>query len=937
MGQLRRAAAREGSGQVRRPPLCAGSPLTGKLTDADLGRLNISIADGLNEAGTCYEELHAFGGRSFSIWQTDGTQVFDSGSQFEEITNAANPNFVNSNHTENNKEGRSDDKGPEPENMAVGKVGDKTYAFIGLERVGGIMVYDISDPANSEFVTYVNNRDFSQAPGTPASGDQGAEGVAFIPAEKSATGRPLVAVGNEVSGTTTLFEVDDLKAEIDILTINDFHGRIDASGLGGNGEVGAGGLAGAVDTKRADNPNTLFVSAGDNIGASTFPSFINDDTPTIDALREAGLDLSVVGNHEFDRGLADLKTRVLKRYGGSEFGLGANVYYKGTQTPALDEYAVKTIDGVRVAFIGVVTRQTAAMVTPTGVAGIDFGDQVVAANRVAQEIEDEDLADVTVLLTHDGSAVDTCSTIATEDTDFGELVRGASADIDAIVSAHTHQKYACEIAGPGGENRPVIQAHQYGTTLGRLSLTYDRATDTIESITGSLEALAEKPAGSSSFAQKYPANTAVQTIVDAAVAEADVKGAVQVGTISGDITRGGTAGSDRGVESTAGNTVADIYLWATSNDAYAGKKAQIGIMNPGGLRADMLKGADGTVTYRAAADVQPFANTLVTVDLTGAQLKSVLEEQWQPEGWSRPKLHLGISEGLSYYYDEARAKGDRIIQIRFAGEKVADSDVFTVVTNSFVAVGGDNFFTFPEGANHTDTGQVDLAATVEFFEAHDVVDPSPLGRAIAGEPEPEPDPELIDSTVLVKAAKSSTRYGQANSATVTVKADGKAASGAVQVSLSGKTVVKSAKLSSTGRVTVKLPANTKPGTRTLAVKYLGTDAVEAGKASTKVKVSKAKPTVTGKLAKSSISRTKNGKVAVTVKLPGASGVYATGKVRILDGGKTLKTVTLKAGHKGKVSVTLPKLKKGTHKISVKVLGSSTLNSVTSKQVKLRVS
>jgi len=199
-------------------PICVDSPLVGLTGDADLGRLNVTTENGLNDAGTCYEELYSFGSRSFSIWSTDGTQVFDSGDDFERITAAANPDFFNSNHSESGLEGRSDDKGPEPENLAIGDVNGRSYAFIGMERVGGIMVYDIEDPTSAQFVTYINNRDFSVSmeasvdAGTGAAdlsraGDLGPEGVAFIAASDSASGVPMLAVGNEVSGTTTLFSI----------------------------------------------------------------------------------------------------------------------------------------------------------------------------------------------------------------------------------------------------------------------------------------------------------------------------------------------------------------------------------------------------------------------------------------------------------------------------------------------------------------------------------------------------------------------------------------------------------------------------------------------------------------------------------------------------------------------------------------------------------
>ncbi len=203
-------------------PICEDSPLAAVKGDAALGRLNVTTASGLNEAGTCYDELYSFGSRSFSIWTTDGTQVFDSGDDFEQTVARVVPEYFNSNHSESNLEGRSDDKGPEPENVTIGTVGDRTYAFIGLERVGGVMVYDISVPEDAAYVTYVNNRDFAvsvdgniETAEDPAAflasaGDLGPEGLTFVSATDSPTGEALVIVGNEVSGTTTFFGVTDL-------------------------------------------------------------------------------------------------------------------------------------------------------------------------------------------------------------------------------------------------------------------------------------------------------------------------------------------------------------------------------------------------------------------------------------------------------------------------------------------------------------------------------------------------------------------------------------------------------------------------------------------------------------------------------------------------------------------------------------------------------
>lgn len=726
--------------------VCAGSPLAALQGDADLGRLK-AVSDMGKTADGCYSEFYAYGGRSFSIWDTKGNLVFDSGDQFEQITaDLVDQGLVfNASNDNNGDNDRSDDKGPEPENVTVGVVGGKTYAFVGLERVGGVMVYDITTPASATFVTYVNNRDFTADVETSAAGDLGPEGIQFIPALRSSTGTPQLVVGSEVSGTTTVWDVESLtteKPDVQVLTINDFHGRIVQERA--NGYAGAAVLAGAVEKYRQANPNTIFASAGDNIGASAFESFILDDNPTIDALKAATLDVSAVGNHEFDQGFADLTDRVIPRFGGEEFALGANVYEKGTQTPALEPYTIETTEsGARIAFIGVVTPSTRTLVNPAGIEDIEFGDMTEAVNREAAKIVAANEADVIIALVHDGAANGNVATItqpATEN-DFSDFVAGASDDVDAIVSGHTHQTYSHVIDG-----RPVIQANQYGSTLGTLDIDLGDDNELVSITPGVVPLLSPQ---TSDWAA-YPSTT-VAPIVKTAADEANVIGQQEVGTISADILRAKlpNGNEDRGSHSSLGNTVADFYLWATSqNPNYGGEDAQIAFMNPGGLRADLVYAPDGSVSYREAANVQPFGNTLVTLELTPAQIKAVLEEQWQPDGSTRPKLALGVSRGFTFEYDPNAARGAHITKMTLDGTDLLATDTTTkirVVTNSFLAGGGDNFTTFRSGTVPVDSGQIDLAATIDYFQAIvGPVIPAPVDRAyLVGEQPGAESPEPV--------------------------------------------------------------------------------------------------------------------------------------------------------------------------------------------------
>jgi 5'-nucleotidase len=519
---------------------------------------------------------------------------------------------------------------------------------------------------------------------------------------------------------------------IQVLATNDFHGRIKANGA----EAGAAVLAGAVEQLRAENPNTVFAAAGDLIGASTFESFIAHDKPTIDALNAAGLQVSAVGNHEFDQGYSDLVNRVMapydataNRYGGATWQyLGANVRDTATANPALPETWTIDLSGIKVGFVGVVTHHLPELVSPSGIVGLTVEPEVTAANRSAAALKAAG-ADIVVLLVHEGAASTAYDSAVDPASDFGTIVLGASPDVDAIVSGHTHLAYnhsvpvpAWAAAGRAVTSRPVVSAGQYGTNLNRLVFQVDTATKSLVGVDSSILALAGN----------YPADPAVTTIVAAAVAQSAVLGAQVLGTLQGPLFRAKMADGvteNRGGESTLGNAVAEVQRWATE-----GLGAQIAFMNPGGLRADLV-GVDPTsyptnVTFQQGAAVQPFANTLVTLMLTGAQLKAVLEQQWQPAGASRPFLKLGVSRGFEYTYDPTAAAGVRVLAMSLNGASVTPDATYTVTVNSFLASGGDNFGVFAQGTNKADSGRVDLTAMVEYLAATGTLAPDYAQRAV---------------------------------------------------------------------------------------------------------------------------------------------------------------------------------------------------------------
>ncbi|MBH0130129.1 ExeM/NucH family extracellular endonuclease [Salinibacterium sp. NK8237] len=603
--------------------------------------------------------------------------------------------------------------------------------------------------------------------------------------------------------------------EIEILTTNDFHGRIEA----GSGIPGAAMLAGMVRSWESQNPNTTFVGAGDFVGATTFTSFIQNDQPTIDVLNEIGLDTSSFGNHEFDQGRADVDDRILDAADWPY--LAANIYDRDTNAPAYDEYFLQEFEGVTVGFIGAITEDLEELVSPAGIASLEIRGVVEEVDRVADYLTDGDdsngEADVLVLLIHEGAA-STDIAASMDDSAFGQIVTDVSPKIQAIVSGHTHLAYDHEIEVAGMDSpRLVISAGQYGSYYGHFDLNVDPAT--MEILEFSAEVLP---------IEGFEPDAAVQAIVDEATEAAAELGNATVGEITESMFRAVQSPTDaaefpenRGGESTIGNFVADVQLWAASDSG-----AEIAFMNPGGLRTDLIYeasgagDADGEVTYREAANVQPFGNTLTTMSLTGEQIKSVLEEQWQPEGAQRPFLKLGVSEGLTYSYDPTAVQGERVTAMYLNGVPVDVAASYTVVANSFLAAGGDNFATLAEGTDRADSGRVDLQSMVEWFEENTVASPPLEQRAIgAVVSEPAAGGFAPGDDVTLDLSSLTFSRGGSDATTVEVSVDGTVLGSATI----DRTIVDTTDEQGRASVTVTVPAGTPSGTLALTVTVPGTD------------------------------------------------------------------------------------------------------------------
>ena len=532
--------------------------------------------------------------------------------------------------------------------------------------------------------------------------------------------------------------------QLNLLNINDFHGRIDTNTVK---------FAGTVETLRAQLPDsTLFLSDGDNIGASLYASASQGDKPTLDVLNALGLSASAVGNHEFDQGYSDLTGRVAD---AADFDyLGANVYYAGTQTPALKEYTIQEVQGVTVAVIGTVTEETPTLVSPNGISTLTFGDPVEAVNRVANQLTDGDPAngeaDVIVAEYHEGAGSGTVENatleqeLALTDSAFAKIVTETSPAVDAIFTGHTHKLYAWNAQVPGaaaGVTRPVLQTGSYGENIGQVVLSYDPATGATSTVTN--QNVKRSTLADAALVSAFPRVAAVKTITDAALATAAETGNKPVGSITAPITRASIGGADpvkedRGAPSTMGTLVANSLRSSLADPAKGG--AEIGVVNPGGMRVDLLTAPDSEVSFAEANAVLPFLNNLWTTTLTGAQFKAVLEQQWQRDAAgavpSRAYLQLGLSDNVNYTFDAARAEGDRITGIWVDGEAVDPARGYRVGSFNFLITGGDNFRAFTEGTGTRDSGLIDRDAWISYITTNSPLSPSFAARqaSVTGAP-----------------------------------------------------------------------------------------------------------------------------------------------------------------------------------------------------------
>lgn len=499
--------------------------------------------------------------------------------------------------------------------------------------------------------------------------------------------------------TSPAFAQEATISKINIAAITDFHGHIETvtNKDGSLKEPGAAILACHMPKLADEGAAQIRVSAGDNIGGSTFVSSVDKDVPTIEALNAMGFVASAVGNHEFDQGWKDLSERIgingdkLAKY----THLGANV--EG-ETPELAPSYVEEVNGVKVGFVGAITDKLPSLVSPAGIEGITATAPIPAINAEADRLVKDGEADIVIALMHEDVALQSDSVLGS-----------FSDNVAAVVGGHSHQFAQKTVEREGALPLVIVQAENYGTAVGDIDIEYDTTKRALTSITGSVQTVDEIAKDTDCVTNPDAELTA---LVKKAHNKSEVLGqeivaqnAPEMRRASDDLTAAG-AGSSRGSESVLGNFIGEAsknYLAANSP-----VKPDLGVINAGGIRAD-IEGGD--VTYSEAFLVQPFGNEIGYVEITGAALKDVLEQQWQADGSSRAVLMLGWSKNFSYTYDPAKPRGEKITSMSINGAPVDLNKTYTIAGNTFLLAGGDNFKGFTTGEVKT-LGLMDLDAFI---------------------------------------------------------------------------------------------------------------------------------------------------------------------------------------------------------------------------------
>lgn len=635
-------------------------------------------------------------------------------------------------------------------NVVIGEGAAQITSQVSNKAIGATCLNDLIIDTAAEGANYGNHGEFVAYLTRLAAGLAKSRDITPREAAK------LVASGARSDVGKTL--------RVRVIAFNDFHGNIDGANLtlrsdpdnifrlnaaGQRVAVPAGGvdyMAGLVKQLKAGAPNSVVVSAGDLIGASPLNSALFHDEPSIETMNRLGLDFNAVGNHEFDEGRDELlrmqnggchptdpnscRGNLIGTpypFEGAKFDfLAANVVDTASGKTLFPAYGVKNFKGNRVAFIGMTLEATPSIVTPSGVAGLEFRDEADTVNKLVGKLKHRGI-DAVVVLVHEGGfapgSINGCTGVSGPIVDIVSRLDDA---VDLVISGHTHQAYNCSLPNSTGRTIPVTSAGSFSRTMTNIDLTLDTKTRDVIAVSAE-----NKLVDRSNF---LGAAEPIQPVAEIGAIVANYNSLVQpianrvVGSITADITRARTAAG----ESALGDVIADAQLNSTAPADKGG--AVIAFMNTGGLRADLIFAGstagegNGNVTYGESFTVQPFGNSLVVKTSTGQQLYDLLNQQWGANQFADGGRTLQVSNGFTYkhtFIPNMSPLGVNYVcdgSVMLNGAPIDKAASYRVTMNSFLATGGDNYTVFNLGANQLG-GDVDLDALELYFTAN------PLGVA----------------------------------------------------------------------------------------------------------------------------------------------------------------------------------------------------------------
>ncbi len=543
----------------------------------------------------------------------------------------------------------------------------------------------------------------------------------------------LIAVSLVLAPASQVPAQTSATVDLRILAINDFHGNLrpppggitirDPEDKSRKIAVAAGGaeqMATLVKELRNGHANTIFVAAGDLIGASPLLSAMFHDEPTVESLSMMGLAISSVGNHEFDEGKEELwrmqnggchpvdQCQGPHPFEGAKFHyLAASTIERSTGKTLFPPYEIREFDGIPVAFIGLTLKGTPDIVSPEGVKDLEFHDEADTVNALVPELKARGVEAIVVLIHEGGYPTGDYNECPSISGAIVDIVKKFDRAVDIVISGHTHQAFVCNIDG-----RLVTSADKFGTLVTAIDVRLDRSTRDVVS------ASADNVVVRTDALPRDPGQTALIAAYDRLAAPIANRPA---GTVADTLSRAPNAAG----ESVLGDVIADAQLAATRGEKDGG--AVIAVTNPGGIRTDIArKQGDGTVSYADLFASQPFRNQLVTLTLTGAQLKRALEQQWLDP--NRPRI-LQVSRGFHYVWDGAKSFGERVVatSMTLNGAPIEPSGTYRVTVNNYLSVGGDGFTVLKEG-REAQTGVYDSDALYSYFRENGRIAPHPPDR-----------------------------------------------------------------------------------------------------------------------------------------------------------------------------------------------------------------